>query len=169
MIWRHHRQETLLLFRTNMTGFTPNLVLKPDEQERCRNLHICTRAGGRSRLNHDLKNGPWIIFSEETRTSFSFFPFSRQLNFSKPLRNSDHIQRSLQNGQLKQLLKTLRSRPWPNGIDLVAVKRACILLVTRLGVVLPSFFDVGQFMNLLLTDISLNLTDTEGLSYCLYL
>ena len=35
----------------------------------------------------------------------------------------------------------------------------CILLVTRLGVVLPSFFDVGQFMNLLLTDISLKLTD----------
>ena len=45
----------------------------------------------------------------------------------------------------------------------------CILLVTRLEVVLPSFFDVGQFMNLLLTDISLKLTDTEGLSYWLYL
>ena len=45
----------------------------------------------------------------------------------------------------------------------------CILLVTRLGVVLPSFFHVGQFVNLLLTNISLNLTDTEGLSYCLYL
>lgn len=63
----------LLLFRTNMTGFTPNLVLKPDEQELCRNLHICTCTGARSRLNRDLKNGPRIIVSEETRTSFSFF------------------------------------------------------------------------------------------------
>ena len=88
------------------------------------NPHICTRAGGSSRLNHDLKNGPLIIVSEETRTSFSLFPFSRQLNFSKPLRKSDYIQRSLQNGQLEQLLKTLRSRPWPNGIHLLAVKRA---------------------------------------------
>ena len=62
-----------MLFRTNMTGFTPNLVLKPDEEERCRNLLIGTRAGRRSRLNRDLKNGPRIIVSEETRTSFSFF------------------------------------------------------------------------------------------------
>ena len=167
MIWRHHGQETLLVFTTNVTGFTPNLALKPDEQERCRNLHICTRAGGRSRLNHDLTNGPRIIVSEETRTSFSFFPFSRQLNFSKPLRNSDHIQRSLQNGQLKEL-------HWgpghgPTVAILTYSSETCILLVTRLGVVLPSFFDVGQFMDLLLTDISLNLTDTKGLSYCLYL
>lgn len=75
-------------------------------------------------MNHDPKNGPRIIISEETRTSFSFVPFSRPLYFSKPLKNSDYIQRSLQNGQLEQLIETLRSLPWPNGIHLIAVKRA---------------------------------------------
>ena len=70
-----------MLFRTNMTGFTPNLVLKPDEQELCRNLHICTRAGGRSRLNRDLKNGPRIIVSGETG------PVSRSFKTVKELRS----------------------------------------------------------------------------------
>ena len=71
-----------MLFRTNMTGFTPNLVLKPDEQERCRNLHICTRAGGRSRLNRDLKNGPHGLLSVR-----KLGPVSRSFKTVKELRS----------------------------------------------------------------------------------